>query len=201
MPEPAGIDDFVKAAPAGAERVLQLFSAAESLTDDVAKMLYALAPIDGVSPDLFVRALHYSDLVTPRNSEWHIVADVRHDLFGKLMRDKTAYRQANQILYDLSQHGDRREAGSRIPGYVFTPAGKAFHATALDLEGAISLYSKALDGHLSGEQWLAAKLAEEQERFEIIPRGSIEPAFLRGMVLYREGKRGAAEPYLRRVIA
>ena len=181
--------------------MLQIFSAAESLTDEVAKSLYALSPIEGVSADLFVSALHYSDLVTPRNSEWHIVAEARNDLYRKLLADKVNFEKANQVLFKLSESGDRKEAGSKIPSYVFTAAGKAYHATALGHKDAISLYSHAAEGRLSGAQWLAAKLAEEQEQLEIIPRGAIEPAFLRGMVLYREGKRAEAEPYLRRVIA
>src|SRR5437660_4614777 len=109
--QPTAIDEFVKVAPPGADRVLQIFAAAESLTDEVAESLYALAPIDGVPSDLFVRALHYSDLVAPRNSEWHIVSEVREGLHRKLLSDKEAYQQANRILYELSESGDRQEAG------------------------------------------------------------------------------------------
>src|SRR5713226_4017759 len=110
--EAAKIDEFVKVAPPGADRVLQIFAAAESLTDEVAEALYALSPIDGVPSDLFVRALHYSDLISPRNSEWHIVPEVREGLYRKLLSDKEAYERANRILYDLSESGDRKEAGS-----------------------------------------------------------------------------------------
>src|SRR4051794_1337902 len=157
------IDAFVKTAPAGAERVLQIFSAAESLTDDTARSLYRLAPIEGVSADLFVTALHYSDLVTPRNSEWNIATGVRHELYRKLLSDKAMFLEANRLMYDLSVGGDRKDAGTKIPSYVFTSAGKAYHATALNGEDAIFLYSQAVEGRLSGQQWLAAKLAEEQQ--------------------------------------
>ena len=60
--------DFLKDAPAGMDRVLQILANAESLTDDVAKKIFNLAPIKSVSPDLFIRALHYSDFIEPRNS-------------------------------------------------------------------------------------------------------------------------------------
>src|ERR1700694_5013304 len=97
------IEAFAKAAPAGAVRVLQIFSAAESLTDEIARSLYSLAPIEGVSADLFVTALHYSDLVTPRNSEWNIVAGVRHELYRRLLSDKAMFLEANRLIYDLSE--------------------------------------------------------------------------------------------------
>lgn len=54
--------------------------------------------------------------------------------------------------------------------------------------------------HEPDRRGLAAKLAEEQQELKIIPSNAIEPAFLRGMLLYREGRRSEAEPYLRRVI-
>ena len=53
------LDTFLEAAPPGAKRALQVLSAAESLTDDAAKALYKIAPIEGVSADAFVSALHY----------------------------------------------------------------------------------------------------------------------------------------------
>src|SRR6202044_290194 len=101
--DPAQFNEFIKAAPSGAERVLQIFSVAESLTDEVAETLYALAPIDGVSSDLFVRALHYSNFVRPRNSEWQISSAVRENLYRELMSDKNMFERANRILYELPE--------------------------------------------------------------------------------------------------
>ena len=194
------IQDFLETAPDGAVRVLQMLAVAESLTDDVAREIYELDPIKGVSASLFVRALHYADFIVPRNSEWHIVPEVRRELQGLDVANPDIVEAAHSVLMRHGEEEDRALAGSVIPGYLFTDAGHAYHKAALGkTDEAFALYARAAAGPLSGAQWLASKLAEEQEARGVLPPGSIETTFLRAMVLFREGKRNEAEPLLRLV--
>lgn len=196
----SSVQDFLEYAPEGAARVLQAFAAAESLTDVVAKQIYELDPIEGVSADLFVEALHYSNFVVPRNSEWHFVSNTRRELQAIDAASPEMIAAVHQALLALSSEGDRSLGGFVIPGYLFTKAGQAYHKAALgDVDEALSLYSDAAMGALTGEQWLASKLADEQESAGQLPRGRVETTFLRAMVLFREGKWNEAEPLMRRV--
>ena len=70
---------------------------------------------------------------------------------------------ANELLYGIAERDDQKGAGTTVPRYLFTAGGRAYHATALHRDNAISLYSRAAEGPLTGQQWLAAKLAEEQQ--------------------------------------
>ena len=192
------IQDFLKSAPHGAAQVLQLLAAAESLTDDVACEIYEVAPIKDLSADLFVKALHYADFIAPRNSEWSFVPDVRRELQTLRDADPNDVVTVHRALIALGAEGDETRAGSSIPGYLFTKAGRAYHLAALgEPNEALALYGKAAEGPLTGAQWLASKLAEEQEEAGIIPAGNVESTFLRAMVLFREGNRDRAEPLFR----
>ena len=178
-----------------------MLAAAESLTDYVAQEIYELDPIEGVSADLFVRALHYADFIAPRNSEWHFVPEVRRELQALEVTNPDIVDAAHNALMRHGEEGDRALAGSVIPGYLFTEAGQAYHKAALGkTDEAFALYARAAAGALSGAQWLAARLADEQETRGVLPPGSIETTFLRAMVLFREGKSNEAEPLLRRVV-
>jgi len=89
---------------------------------------------------------------------------------------------------------------SELPRYLIEGPGEAYHASALSpVEGLPKYAAIALSGH-SGQQWLAARLAREQEAAGILPRGSFEIDFLNGMVCYREGSLKEAERLLRKVI-
>src|SRR5436305_2021082 len=194
------IEDFLETAPGGTGRVLQALAEAESLTDDVARQIYEIEPIEGVSADLFVRALHYANFTVPRNSEWHFVPEVRRELQGLAIAKPELLQSVNTALIHHGDEGDPALAGSVIPGYLFTDAGKAYHKAALGItDEALMLYAKASAGPLTGAQWLASKLADEQEARGALPADSIETIFLRAMVLFREGRRQEAEPLLRRV--
>jgi tetratricopeptide (TPR) repeat protein len=98
----------------------------------------------------------------------------------------------------LANGNQTAQISIEVPLYLFSPAGKAYHHTALSPESGIDLYQEAY-GLSTSQQWLAAKLATEQQKLRIIPKGAIEPAFLHGMVLYREGDRAEAEQVLRQV--
>ena len=196
------IQDFLETAPDGAARVLQALAAAESLTDDVAREIYELEPIKGVSADLFVRALHYGDFIAPRNSEWHFVPEVRQEFQNLGVASPEIVKAAHHTLLKLGDEGDHSLAGSVIPGYLFTNAGKAYHKAALGMtDEALALYARASAGSLTGAQWLASKLADEQEARGALPPGTVEATFLRAMVMFREGRRQEAEPLFRRVAA
>jgi hypothetical protein len=120
----ADIREFLSAAPEGAGRVLQLLAVAESLTDDAAQKIYELDPIEGLPADIFINALHYADFLVPRNSEWHIEPDVRHELQLLGLANQETVTAAHRTLLSLGTEGDRALAGSRIPSYLFTNAGR-----------------------------------------------------------------------------
>lgn len=195
MGEPAvsaGLEAFLSQAPEGANRTLCLLAQAESLTDATAEQIYALAPVAGLSAATFIRALHYTDLIRPRNSEWHFAPAVRADLLTRAASPESV-TAAHELLLSIARNGDRAEARTRIPSYLFTEAGEAYHLAELgDVEAALPLYSASALEPLSGRQWLAGRLASEQERRQRIPPGTIEVTFLQGMLLYREGEKAEA---------
>jgi|GEM_PF-7064620 len=194
------IQNFLETAPEGAAHVLQLLAIAESLTDNVARDIYVLEPIDGLSPDAFVKALHYADFVAARNSEWHFLPEARRELQALRGSSPDVVNAAHRALLALGAESDHALAGSVIPAYLFTDAGRAYHSAAIgEREEALALYGKAAKGPLTGAQWLASKLAIEQEDRGILPAGRIETMFLRAMVWVREGDRRKAEPLLRRI--
>ena len=172
----------------------------QTLTDAAAGAVYDIAPVDGLSAGAFLSALHYTDFVVPRNSEWHIASDVRRELQGLSAANPEIVAKAHKALIDFANKADRSLAGSVIPAYLFTDAGQAYHSAALGLRGdALTLYGKAACGPLTGAQWLASRLAGEQEESGVIPRGTIETTFLRAMVLFREHRSREAEPLFRRI--
>ena len=174
-------------------------SAAESLTDDVAKRLTITA---GLAPDQagrLIRALHFCDFVTERNSEWHFATRVHSVLSVYLRDDKELYSATHTLLAELASEPDLSYADEEIPEYLLTGVGAAYHQSALSSQEGLKLYVEASGNELSGTQWLLGRLAIEQQEQGIIPPTAIEPPYLRGMILYREGRIKEAEPLLRRV--
>ena len=100
------IEDFLETAPGGTGRVLQALAEAESLTDDVARQIYEIEPIEGGSADLFVRALHYANFTVPRNSEWHFVPEVRRELQGLAIANPELLQAVNTALIHHGDEGD-----------------------------------------------------------------------------------------------
>ena len=199
---PSIVQDFLEAAPPGTARVLQLLATAESLTDHSARAIYEMAPVHGLSADGFLGALHYADFIVPRNSEWHITSNVRREFQALSAADPEIISKAHRSLIDIAIKGDRSLAGTMIPAYLFTNAGRAYHLAALgQWEEALALYGSASAGPLTGAQWLASELATAQEESGVIPRGAIETTFLRAMVLFREQRWREAEPLFRRLAA
>lgn len=203
MGEPAvsaGLNAFLSQAPEGANETLCLLAQAESLTDATAEQIYNLAPVAGVSAEIFIQMLHYTDLIRPRNSEWHFSPTVRADLLAREAPPESV-TATHELLVSIARYGDRAEARTRIPSYLFTEAGEAYHLAELgEVQAALPLYSAAAMEPLSGRQWLAGRLATEQERRQRIPEGTIEVTFLRGMLLYREGHKEEAMELFRLLV-
>jgi tetratricopeptide (TPR) repeat protein len=191
--------NFLQSAPAGMARVLQRLATPESLTDELATLLYEQDPIAGISAQDLLAAIHYVDFVQPRNSEWHLNADVRHEL--QRVTDVDTLSAAHQFLLTLSDSESGKWTVGALPRYLFTHAGIAYHAAGSgDKARAFKHYGMAGFGPLSGRQWLALKLFEEQSSEGVLPSGTIEELFLRGMVAYREGRHRDARPLFEKIV-
>lgn len=182
---------FLEAAPNGASRALALLAVPESLTDQVAAQLYELAPIKDISPAFFLAALDYSNLTSSRTGEWHLDPTLRSQLYREAVLDTDLFKAANILLLDYGKSSPE-EAGKTVPRYLFTQTGLAYHRVALDKAASLHLYIEAFKETLDSERWLASKLASLQQQTGLIPLDAVEPAFMRGMILYRDGHRGRA---------
>jgi tetratricopeptide (TPR) repeat protein len=99
----------------------------------------------------------------------------------------------------LASSSDAQALVGEIPLYLTTGPGKAYHSAFINLEAGLAEYSLIALTKLSGQQWLATKLAREQQDFDIVPRDVLELDFLQGMVYYREGKTSQSITLLRKV--
>lgn len=198
----SSVHQILEFAPPGTEAVLQAFAQAESLTDLVAEKIYRLVPLEGIPFAQFMRALRFSNVVQPRNSEWNIRPDARARLRTAACLNDGQRRAVHRLLLDEGK-SDKGRPGLDIPHYLLTDAGIAYHQAALgETARALHHYAEAaMSGRFSGAQWLAAELAAEQERENILPSGAIETLFLRAMVLFRTGRRKEALPLLHRIAA
>ncbi len=172
-------------------------SAAESLTDDLAAYLLELAGMQ--EREALISALHVCDFVFERNSEWHLAARARDYLLRRLLERRELFRAAHGRLLEVSRSPALREQFSEIPRYLLEGTGRAYHSSALNPAVGLLRYSDVAVSDARGQQWLAARLAREQQTLGILPRESLEIDFLQGMVYYREGRVADAEPLLRRV--
>ena len=195
------IRDFIKDAPVGTARTLQVLAVAESLTDPVAEELYGIAPIVGISGQSFLDALRQASFIQPRNSEWSIERSARDALLESSDQDDEALVRAHQLLLRYTENPDAALAGDVVPNYLYTLGGRAYHqAGAGQVDKAIGNYGEAAVDHYNGAQWLAAQLADFQERLGVLPNDRWELLFLRAITLFREGKRDQARPLIERVV-
>jgi tetratricopeptide (TPR) repeat protein len=194
---------FLDAAPPGTAKALAALACAESLTDKVALAIYEQVPAPGIAAADFVSAFKYSGLTEPRNSEWNLMPTVRQELLASPELNSDAKLAIHQSLLALGlEEANRQKAGTDVPSYLFTEAGRAYHlAGAGRVNEALEHYSEASKGALTGAQWLGAILAEEQEHLGVLPKGRVETTFLRALVLWREGQKQAAMPLFRQVAA
>lgn len=183
---PPRLRAFLEAAPRGSLRVLKAFAAAESMSDWLARDLLDLVCLGQKQLDQLVPSVHVAGFVVERNSEWHIAEPERRYLVSELVKDENLFTTCHARLAELAMQQVPLE-GSELPAYLTQPVGRAYHVTAIAPSQGLPLYQEAYSGRL-GDRWLAARLALEQQEHRLIPRNAIEPAFLRGMVLYREGR-------------
>ena len=189
---------FLEAAPRGSLRVLTALSAAESLSDWLAQALIDLVCPGQQQLREFVAALHLAGFVVERNSEWHLAAAERRFLANELLKNQSLFAQCHAYLAGIAFSDAAPDHDVEVPKYLVGPVGRAYHRTALAPQDGLHLYSELETGSLA-ESWLAARLIVQQQSEGIIPADAIEPDFLRGMVLYREGKNAEAMRVLRRV--
>ncbi|WP_341681221.1 hypothetical protein [Sphingopyxis sp.] len=195
------IQNLLDGLPPAASNLMALLSIPESLTDDVALRLYALAPLEKIDGGQFIQIFRQLSFIQPRNSEWSLTPLAREALLSIAQKSPPLVRRAHEIMLDLVKTAPPEAAGDVIPNYIYTLAGKAYHqAGAGKTDDALSTYEQAAKLPYGGVQWLATRLASEQERFGILPPDQVEILFLQAITLFREGHRDLAKPLFERII-
>jgi tetratricopeptide (TPR) repeat protein len=184
-------------ASAEVERSLTVLSAPESLTDNLAR--YLLAEVDADLVPRLLDALHLCDFVIERNSEWILSPHARQYLQEQLMKQRELMLTIHANLLRLSDSTELQAAVENIPRYLTVGPGKAYHSAFIDAQAGLAEYSRIALAGLPGQQWLATKLAREQQELRVLPKDVFELDFLQGMVYYREGRTVEAIALLRRV--
>ena len=198
-PTPRGVAAFWRVAPDHVRRAAVVLSAAVSLTDEVATWLLTDAALPGDEAAKVVECLRECGFAVARNSEWQFTPEARAWLRDRLHEDPELARRVHGDLLTVAKEAQPDEAGDTVPAYLTWPAGRAYHTAPLAPTEALALYADAYEPRLTGEQWLLGVLAEEQQQRGVLAPSAIEPAFLRGMTVYREGDWQGAERLLRRV--
>ena len=198
------VTDFINHAPSGTGEVMQIFGAAESLTDDVATALYALKPISGIAAGTFLMALRQSNFIEHRNREWCFPEAVRQELRGLMVAPRATIKKAHMRLLDIARNAELNSIECKSPKYLTTDAGKAYHAAyAGKIDQALTFYTQAASGweRFSGIHWLAAQFALEQQEASVLPADSANLLFLRGISLFKENFKHQASRLFEKIIA
>ncbi len=196
LPPPSDLAVFLRADD-DLRRGLAALSAAESLTDELAVELLSLAGVK--NPEAVIAALHMCNFVVERNSEWHFAERAR-DYLQDLLRDEPELeRLANARLLEIASSAQERRAFAEIPRYLTETAGRAYHSAPFDAQAALAEYSRLALAAPARDQWLATRLADEQQQRGVLPASAIEVAFLRGMFHYRQRENSLALPWLQEV--
>ncbi len=198
---PKELSSFFSAAGKMFVNPLFLLGVPESLTDEVAVKLAVIAGLTEKQANGFVKALHFCDFVVERNSEWHFSPKIINYLNEKIDFKNELVQKAHKLLFDISLNGDIECAGKTIPRYLLSDVGRAFHKSPMNPEEGLALYSVAANKVTSGSQWLLGRLAIAQQERGVLPFDAIEPSYIRGMTLYKEGQYKEAESFFRRVIS
>lgn len=181
----------------GAARGLAGLSAAEALTDGLAQIILTLAGVP--NPIDLVNVVHGCDFVVHRDAEWRLTDDARQFLRSELAKESALKHDVHSVLLALSSRAGVKADDSIVllPNYLVTGPGLAYHSAELDVLSGLSEYSEL--GHIENAQigWLANRLATDQQARGVLPAGSLQLNFLRGMVLYREGRHSEALELLR----
>jgi tetratricopeptide (TPR) repeat protein len=188
-------------APGGVVRALTALSAAVSLTDSLAvELVRECAPAE-YRPESVVDCLRMCDFVTTDNGEWHIESSSRSFLLQRLREDKELAWAAHDKLRLTAAIGQSGEAPTEVslPKYLTWHLGLAYHTSVFDPLQGLEEYRRGFRNEYTREQWLLAKLAEEQQESGVLPADAVEPLFFRGMSFYRENMWQEAETYFKRV--
>ncbi|MCP4689519.1 MAG: tetratricopeptide repeat protein, partial [Desulfobacterales bacterium] len=183
-------------APDGLRNVLQVLSAAVALTDDLARALLADMETGGVSTASIIECLRDCDFVAETEDEWRFEKEARRHLLSRLETDPDLTKKAHAILRTLAADPP---PDIRLPAYLTWRLGLAYHTAVFDAREALELYLASYSPENTGKGWLLGILAEEQQKSGWLPAAAIEPAFFRGMSLYKEGRWEEAEGFLIRV--
>ena len=172
------LENFLSNTPEGTGATLAALACAECLTDRVANEIYEKAPTPGLTAEEFLHPFKYSGLTEPRNGgEWSLDPELRNELVHSNLLSPDIKTSVHDHLLELGSNTDLSdEAGKTIPTYLFSDAGRAYHlAGSGNIDTALELYNRIASGIgaeknlLTGTQWLAGKLRNEQEQTGVIP--------------------------------
>lgn len=201
-PPPGDLAVLADATP-DARRGLAGLAAAASLTDHLAHRLLGVCEVE--DPTWLMEALRGCNSVVRRNTEWRLTDSARQYLQAELARQPALARQVHRMLAEVSESmptdvpGYATSRGDGLPAYLIDGSGLAYHTAELDAGAGLAAYSDLAHVDEPRAGWLGARLAHEQQERGLLPREALELAFLRGMVLYREGRVTEAVTELRPV--
>ncbi len=193
---PSDVEIFLRAGEQYRTGLVAL-SAAESLTDDLAR--YLLELVNTHAAELFVDALHICDFVVERNSEWNLAPRARQYLLIQLTDEPAISQTVHTRLLEIAQSAGLQHEFSELPAYLTEGPGQAYHLAAINAHEGLLRYSQLAMAGVPRVRWLASQLAREQQTLGVLPQSALEVTFLQGMVYYREGRVSEAEPLLRSV--
>ncbi len=193
---PASLTAFIEFAPENARHAMKILGAPVMLTDDLAARLLDEFDIVGVKPDALIECLGMCDFVVEIDGEWCFEREARYYLLSELEKDPILTRKVHALLLKIA-----RDPATRIhlPAYLTWKIGRAFHTAVFDAQKALDLYRSAYTPETTGKGRLLGILAEAQQESGWLPASAIEPAFFRGMSLFKEQRWKEAESYLTRV--
>lgn len=193
---------FLELVPDHAAPLVNLLAIPESLTDQVAEQLYALAPLADVTASQFIDAFKQTSFIQPRNSEWSLDSQTREAFLAAGGAPPNLVQQAHRLMLEHVETAKAEWAGSIMPSYLYTLAGKAYHQAGVgETDAALQNYERAATLPYSGAQWLAMRLGSEQQRLGIFSADQTEILFLQAITLFREGQRDRAKPLMEQIVA
>ena len=172
------LENFLSGTPDGTGATLAALACAECLTDRVAYEILETASVPKSGAEEFLSAFECSALTEPRNGgEWSLDPELRNELVHSNLLSPDMKTSVHRHLLEIGSNTDLSdEAGKTIPTYLFSDAGRAYHlAGSGNIDAALEIYNRIASGitekdSLTGMQWLAAKLRDEQEQTGIIPK-------------------------------
>lgn len=112
---------FLESAPRGSLRVLAALSAAESLSDWLARSLVELVCPGQEKLQSLVPALHLAGFLVERNSEWHLSQMEREFLLQELSSKPDLYSLCHAHLAAIANTPTADNAEVEVPTYLLNP--------------------------------------------------------------------------------